>query len=194
ALAQEELLFVLTRHWRRLGRTLDPEDFTDAQSIAAIERITRGNFRLLERLFPQIGRVLKINQLDTITDDVIEAAASTLVTGSRHLLTYSSTPLTDQVHRLRGCSAGCPAMDRSRTGGCAWRMREARTSSCATCCDAVGWPDQGGRALPPPLRTAPPRWKVRRRGRVAAGASRRSSSSPVSSASSLRTTRGPRNW
>src|SRR5690625_6990622 len=46
ALAQEELLFVLTRHWKRLGRTLDPEAFTDAQSIAAIERITRGNFRL----------------------------------------------------------------------------------------------------------------------------------------------------
>ena len=80
ALAREELLFVLTRHWKRLGRTLDPEDFTDAQAIAAIERITRGNFRLLERLFPQIGRVLKINQLDTITDDVIEAAASTLIT------------------------------------------------------------------------------------------------------------------
>ena len=80
ALAREELLFVLTCHWKRLGRTLDPEDFTDAQAIAAIERITRGNFRLLERLFPQIGRVLKINQLDTITDDVIEAAASTLIT------------------------------------------------------------------------------------------------------------------
>jgi hypothetical protein len=44
--------------------------------------ITRGNFRLLERLFPQINRVLKINQLDTITDDVIEAAASILVIGN----------------------------------------------------------------------------------------------------------------
>lgn len=79
ALAREELLFVLTRHWKHLGRTLDPEAFTDAQATAAIERIARGNFRLLERLFPQIGRVLKINQLDTITDDVIEAAASTLI-------------------------------------------------------------------------------------------------------------------
>lgn len=82
ALGRDELLFVLDRHWKRLGRSLDPDDFTDAQAIAAIERITRGNFRLLERLFPQITRVLKINQLETITDDVIEAAASTLVIGN----------------------------------------------------------------------------------------------------------------
>ncbi|WP_295125089.1 AAA family ATPase [uncultured Leifsonia sp.] len=82
ALGRDEILFVLDRHWRRLGKTLDPDDFTDAQAIAAIERITRGNFRLLERLFPQISRVLKINQLDTITDDVIEAAASILVVGN----------------------------------------------------------------------------------------------------------------
>ncbi|MDN6177723.1 MAG: AAA family ATPase, partial [Micrococcaceae bacterium] len=81
-LGREELLFVLDRHWKRLGKTLDPDDFTDAQAIAAIERITRGNFRLLERLFPQISRVLRINQLDTITDDVVEAAASILVIGS----------------------------------------------------------------------------------------------------------------
>ncbi|MDN4507811.1 AAA family ATPase [Dietzia kunjamensis] len=82
ALGKDELLFVLDRHWKRLGRTLDPDDFTDAQAIAAIERITRGNFRLLERLFPQITRVLRINQLETITDDVIEAAASILVIGN----------------------------------------------------------------------------------------------------------------
>jgi DNA transposition AAA+ family ATPase len=82
ALGRDELHFVLDRHWKRLGRTLDPEDFTDAQAIAAVERITRGNFRLLERLFPQVARVLKINQLETITDDVIEAAASILVIGN----------------------------------------------------------------------------------------------------------------
>ena len=82
ALGRDELLFVLQRHWKHLGRDLDPDDFTDAQAIAAIERITRGNFRLLERLFPQINRVLKINDLETITDDVIEAAASILVIGN----------------------------------------------------------------------------------------------------------------
>ncbi|MDN5606082.1 MAG: AAA family ATPase, partial [Kocuria sp.] len=82
SLGRDELLFVLERQWRRLGATLDMDDFTDAQAVAAIERITRGNFRLLERLFPQIKRVMKINQLETITDDVVEAAASILVIGS----------------------------------------------------------------------------------------------------------------
>jgi DNA transposition AAA+ family ATPase len=82
ALGRDELLFVLDRHWKRLGRSLDPDDFTDAQAIAAAERITRGNFRPFERLFPQIRRALKINHLETIMNDVIEAAASTLVIGS----------------------------------------------------------------------------------------------------------------
>lgn len=63
------------------NKTLDLHDFTDAQAFATAERITRGNFKLLERLFPQIERVLKINDLDIITNDVIEAARSTLAFG-----------------------------------------------------------------------------------------------------------------
>jgi DNA transposition AAA+ family ATPase len=78
----EELSFVLTRHWRRLGLTLDDADFTDAQAIATIARLTGGNFRLLQRLFLQIERVLRINDLRVITDDVVEAARSTLVIGA----------------------------------------------------------------------------------------------------------------
>ncbi|MFC9557684.1 ATP-binding protein [Rhodococcus sp. NPDC056960] len=78
----DELLFVLHRHWKHLGQHLDPDDYTDTQAIAAIQRITRGNFRLLERLFPKKQRVLKINDLTTITNDVAEATASTLVIGN----------------------------------------------------------------------------------------------------------------
>ena len=78
----DELTFVLTRHWRQLGLSLDEADFTDVQAMASITRITGGNFRLLHRLFVQIGRILKINGLSVITDDVVEAARSTLVIGA----------------------------------------------------------------------------------------------------------------
>ena len=74
--------FVLTRHWRKLGLSLDGADFTDTQAIAAIARITGGNFRLLHRLFVQIERVLKINELTVITDDVVNTARRTLVIGA----------------------------------------------------------------------------------------------------------------
>jgi DNA transposition AAA+ family ATPase len=78
----DELTFVLTRHWRTLGLSLDNADFTDTQAIAAISRITNGNFRLLHRLFVQIERILRINELHVITEDVVEAARSTLVIGA----------------------------------------------------------------------------------------------------------------
>ncbi|HMX93593.1 MAG TPA: AAA family ATPase [Nitrospira sp.] len=78
----DELSFVLTRHWRKFGLDLDGADFTDAQAMAAIARITGGNFRLLHRLFVQIDRILRINELNVITSDVVEAARSTLVIGT----------------------------------------------------------------------------------------------------------------
>ena len=81
-LAREELLFVLERHWRKLGFEIDEADFTDAQAVAAIARITSGNFRLLQRLFAQIERIMKINELTAITDEVVEAARKTLVIGA----------------------------------------------------------------------------------------------------------------
>jgi DNA transposition AAA+ family ATPase len=80
-LTGDELSFVLTRHWRAFGLDLDAADFTDTQAIASIARLTGGNFRLLHRLFVQIERIMKINELVVVTDDVVEAARSTLVVG-----------------------------------------------------------------------------------------------------------------
>jgi hypothetical protein len=37
---------------------------------------------LLHRLFGEIGRILRINGLSVVTDDVVEAARSTLVIGA----------------------------------------------------------------------------------------------------------------
>jgi len=78
----DELSFVLTRHWRKLRLNLDIADFSDTQAIASIARITGGNIRLLHRLFVQIERVLKINGLTVITDEVVNAARSVLVIGT----------------------------------------------------------------------------------------------------------------
>lgn len=72
---------MLTRRWRDLGLSLDDVDFTDAQAVAAIVRLTGGNFRLLHRLFIQIERIMRLNELTVITEDVVEAARSTLVIG-----------------------------------------------------------------------------------------------------------------
>ncbi|MBT2535429.1 hypothetical protein [Arthrobacter sp. ISL-69] len=81
-LSNEELTFVLTNRWLELGLSIDPNDFTDAEAIAAVARITNGNFRLIQRLFAQIVRIRDINQLNSITKEVVEAARETLLIGT----------------------------------------------------------------------------------------------------------------
>jgi hypothetical protein len=80
--AARSISFVLTHHWDQIGRTLGADDFADTEAVAAVHRITGGNFRLVERLLGQIQRVLEINQLRTITSEVVDAARDTLVIGT----------------------------------------------------------------------------------------------------------------
>ena len=78
-LSAQEQAFVLARHWPQLG--LDTSDFTASEAVAAITRITTGNFRLTCRLVAQIQRVLDINHLSVVTREVVEAARESLVIG-----------------------------------------------------------------------------------------------------------------
>jgi hypothetical protein len=71
---------VLARHWPELGLG-DTSDFTTSEAVAAITRITSGNFRLTCRLVAQIQRVLDINHLSVVTKEVVEAARESLVIG-----------------------------------------------------------------------------------------------------------------
>ena len=81
SLGTEELHFILQRKWEQLGLTLSADDFTDVEAIAAVTRITNGNFRLLQRLFTQIERILQINEIRTVTKEVVETAREGLVIG-----------------------------------------------------------------------------------------------------------------
>ncbi len=80
-LTKAQILKVLQTSWRPDGVHLSVERFDD-ESLAAIVRITGGNFRLLHRLLSQIGRILDINQLVTVTAPVVDAARETLVIGT----------------------------------------------------------------------------------------------------------------
>lgn len=81
-LSAEEVTFIRTRQWQRLGLDLSLDDFTDAEALAAVIRITGGNFRLLHRLLTQVERILQINELRAVTAEVVEAAREGLVIGA----------------------------------------------------------------------------------------------------------------
>ena len=53
----------------------------DAETVAAVIRITDGNFGLLSRLLTQAERILEINGLTGVTAEVIDAARESLVIG-----------------------------------------------------------------------------------------------------------------
>ena len=80
-LSDEEMRFILKYKWAELGLKLDLSDFTDTEALAAMVQITAGNFRLIQRLFAQIERILDINHLQTITKEVVGAARANLVIG-----------------------------------------------------------------------------------------------------------------
>jgi DNA transposition AAA+ family ATPase len=80
-LTKAQIHKVLQARWRPEGVHLPIESF-DEESLAAIVRITGGNFRLLHRLLSQIGRILEINQLASVTAPVVDAARESLVIGT----------------------------------------------------------------------------------------------------------------
>ena len=81
ALSADEMRFLLSHKWAQLGLNSAPDEFTDMEAMAAVMRITAGNFRLIQRLFTQIERILEVNALRTITKEVVEAAREQLVIG-----------------------------------------------------------------------------------------------------------------
>jgi len=80
-LSEDETRWLLGQRWSHLGMHIRVDDFTDGEALAAIVRITGGNFRVIHRLLMQIERILEINHLQTVTREVVEKARERLVLG-----------------------------------------------------------------------------------------------------------------
>ena len=73
---------LLHHKWLPSDVVLPEDGVADEEALAAVIRITGGNFRLLHRLITQIARLVEINELHTVTCQVVEAARESLVIGT----------------------------------------------------------------------------------------------------------------
>ena len=71
---------LLEQCWTPPGVNLPQQPWVE-EVVAAIIRITSGNFRLLNRLLTQMERILEVNGLHEMTKAVVETARETLVIG-----------------------------------------------------------------------------------------------------------------
>ncbi len=80
-LTEDEMRFLFPKIWKTLGYEYNPDQYPDVEAMNTIIQITGGNFRLIDRLFSQIKRIIKINKLDQISKEIVEAARNCLVIG-----------------------------------------------------------------------------------------------------------------
>ena len=81
-LSAAEVRGLLQHQWVPAGVVLPEDGWADEEVLAAIIRITGGNFRLLHRLLTQIARLVKINALPKVTSQAVETARESLVIGT----------------------------------------------------------------------------------------------------------------
>ena len=82
-LSEAQMQPILDYQWQKVCRQpFDHQQRSQLEARAAILTMIRGNFRLMDRLFAQIERVMKINRLQMITREVVEVARESLVMGT----------------------------------------------------------------------------------------------------------------
>jgi len=58
-----------------------PDVALNSDVIAMLIRMSGGNFRLLTRLLTQIERILKVNQFEVVSKEIVTAARDSLIIG-----------------------------------------------------------------------------------------------------------------
>lgn len=77
-----ELKHILEYKWHELGLTISYENYDNYEAVNSIIKLSNGNFRLVQRLFSQIERIMGINNLEKVTTEVVQAARESLIIGT----------------------------------------------------------------------------------------------------------------
>jgi DNA transposition AAA+ family ATPase len=80
-LSGKELQTVIEHQWVQLRLDL-ADQHVDTAVLNAIARATGGSFRLVQRLFAQVERIIAINNLPAVTTEVVNIARERLVEGA----------------------------------------------------------------------------------------------------------------
>jgi DNA transposition AAA+ family ATPase len=82
ALSKDEMTYIIERHLSKLNTQITLDNFDDFETMSSMIRITKGNFRILTRLFQQLERLMKINNVSSINIDLVNTARELLVLGN----------------------------------------------------------------------------------------------------------------
>lgn len=79
-LDEAQMTRLLNERWLPAGVRL-PDAVLAPDVIATLIRMSGGNFRLLTRLLTQVERILKVNQSEIVSKEIVTAARDSLVIG-----------------------------------------------------------------------------------------------------------------
>lgn len=79
-LDEAQMTNLLKKRWLPSGVKL-PDTVLAPDVIASLIRMSGGNFRLLTRLLTQVERILKVNQVEIVSKEIVTAARDSLVIG-----------------------------------------------------------------------------------------------------------------
>lgn len=71
-LGKSEIEFIIANQFSKLGLVIEEDNFTDQEAIAAVIRMTNGNFRLINRLLKQAYRIMQVNSMTTLTAEICD--------------------------------------------------------------------------------------------------------------------------
>jgi non-specific serine/threonine protein kinase len=113
ALSGQELQGVIEHQWVQLGFDIAHDRHVDTAVINAIARVTRGNFRLVQRLYAQIGRIVTINNLPAITTELVtlarEAGWGSELDATQSTSIFSQDPRQKFTHEHLDPSSSAPS-------------------------------------------------------------------------------------